>query len=133
MEGLAALPTTRSVLLGAMELLGTQTLLRALGNPAHVSKPVMPDELQAAILLTLEGRKPAAPPPPASQIPPRRLRVLVAEDNDLNQQLMRQLLTKRGDELTVVGDGRQALAQIESSSFDVLLLDVHLPEIDGLK
>ncbi len=43
------------------------------------------------------------------------------------------LLATRGHEVTIAGEGRQALAQIESSPFDALLLDVHLPEIDGFQ
>src|SRR5262249_56183170 len=64
---------------------------------------------------------------------PRGLRVLVAEDDDLNQELMRQLLAMRGHVVTMAGDGRQAIEDLESSVFDVLLLDVHLPDLDGFE
>ncbi|HWC74883.1 MAG TPA: response regulator [Gemmatimonadales bacterium] len=131
MDGLIPITGTPVVYLGAIELPETQARLRQLGGDARVVKPAMPDELQAAIILALEGRKPVAAQPPVWQVAPRGLRVLVAEDNDLNQQLMRQLLAKRGHEVTVAGDGRQALEQVESSIFDVLLLDVHLPNLDG--
>jgi len=133
MDGLTPITGTRVVYLGAFELPETQARFRQLGGDARVAKPAMPDELQAAILLALENRKPAAVQPPAPQVAANGLRVLVAEDNDLNQQLMRQLLAKRGHAVTIAGDGRQALEQVESSVFDVLLLDVHLPELDGFE
>jgi len=133
MDGLTPITGTRVVYLGAIELPETQARFRQLGGDARVAKPAMPEELQAAILLALEGRKPVVAPAPA--LAPRAvrpgLRVLVAEDNDLNQELMRQLLATRGHEVTIAADGRSTLAQIESSAFDVLLLDVRLPEIDG--
>jgi PAS domain S-box-containing protein len=131
MDGLTPITGTRVVYLGAIELPETQARFRQLGGDARVAKPAMPEELQAAILLALEGRAAAAVAARAPQAVRRRLQILVAEDNDLNQQLMRQLLARRGHEVTIAADGRSALAQIESSAFDVLLLDVRLPGIDG--
>src|SRR5262249_30659902 len=133
MEGLSGMPATRVVLLGAIELPETLARFRELGGNAHVAKPIVPEELQAAIILALEGREPPVAQPLAPRPASRCLRILVAEDNDLNQLLMRQLLAKRGHEMTIAADGRQALAQIESSTFDALLLDVHLPEMDGFE
>ena len=133
MAGLTAMPSTRVVLLGAIELPETLMRFRELRGDAHVAKPVMPVELQAAMLSALEGHKPASVQPSAPHPARRRLRILVAEDNDLNQQLMGQLLAKRGHQVTVASDGREALAQLVSFRFDALLLDVHLPEIDGFE
>ena len=131
MDGLTPVAGTRVVYLGAFELPETQARLRELGGDARVAKPAMPEELQAAILLALRGRETTAAPVPAPLIFRRPLRILVAEDNDLNQQLMGQLLATRGHDVTIAADGRRALAQFESSVFDVLLLDVHLPDLDG--
>jgi CheY-like chemotaxis protein len=61
----------------------------------------------------------------------RRLRVLLAEDNSFNQALMEDLLPRRGHAVRVAADGRAALAALEQDDFDVLLLDVHMPELDG--
>jgi two-component system, sensor histidine kinase len=63
----------------------------------------------------------------------RRLRVLVAEDNHVNQLLVVRLLEKRGHEVVVAGDGHAALAAIEKQSFDVVLMDIQMPEMDGLE
>jgi CheY-like chemotaxis protein len=61
------------------------------------------------------------------------LRILVAEDSEFNVQLMQKLLAKRGHTVRVVGNGREALALVKSAEFDLLLLDVHMPELDGFQ
>jgi PAS domain S-box-containing protein len=63
----------------------------------------------------------------------RRLRVLLAEDNPYNQAVMEDLLPRRGHTLRVAGDGRAALAALERDHFDVMLLDIHMPELDGFQ
>jgi CheY-like chemotaxis protein len=59
--------------------------------------------------------------------------VLVAEDNPVNQLLMRRLLERLGCAVTVVGDGEKALAALAGEAFDVVLMDVQMPELDGLQ
>jgi two-component system sensor histidine kinase/response regulator len=61
------------------------------------------------------------------------LRVLVAEDNELNIVLVTELLRQRGHLARVVGDGRAALALAAEGTFDVLLLDLHMPDMDGFE
>jgi PAS domain S-box-containing protein len=63
----------------------------------------------------------------------RSLRILVAEDNQVNQALAVRLLEKRGHTVAVAADGRQALAMSENQSFDLVLMDVQMPELDGLE
>ena len=62
-----------------------------------------------------------------------RLQILLAEDNPVNQTLAIRLLEKRGYLVTVAGDGRAALAALEKQSFDVILMDVQMPEMDGFQ
>jgi CheY-like chemotaxis protein len=62
----------------------------------------------------------------------RRLKVLVAEDNKFNQQVIQGMLEKRGHTVRVAPDGSATLAALEQSSFDLLLLDVNMPGMDGL-
>jgi CheY-like chemotaxis protein len=62
-----------------------------------------------------------------------RNRILLAEDNLVNQKLALRLLEKRGFEVTVVGDGRAALDALEKASFDAILMDVQMPEMDGFE
>jgi CheY-like chemotaxis protein len=102
-------------------------------------KPVQQEELFDALRYALrppgEGardrgeREAARPCAPAA----RALRVLLAEDNPFNQAVMREMLEKRGHSLRIAADGREALAALEEDSFDVLLLDVHMPEVDGFQ
>ena len=61
------------------------------------------------------------------------LNILLAEDNLVNQKLAARLLEKAGHSVTVAADGREALAALERRSFDLLLLDVQMPELDGLE
>ncbi len=68
--------------------------------------------------------------PPSSHPPP--LRVLVAEDNPVNQRLVRAILQQRGHALVLVGNGRDALAALDAGAFDVVLMDLHMPEMDGV-
>jgi two-component system, sensor histidine kinase and response regulator len=68
-------------------------------------------------------------------VPPsdRRLHVLLAEDNPNNQAVMEELLPRRGHSVQVAGDGRAALRVLEQGRFDVMLLDIHMPELDGFQ
>jgi len=63
----------------------------------------------------------------------RRLRILLAEDNAVNQMLTSRLIEKRNHEVTIVGDGREALAALEKDHFDLVLMDVQMPGVDGLQ
>ena len=63
----------------------------------------------------------------------RKLRVLLAEDNRVNQLLVVRLLEARGHEVTVAGDGRAAVDRAAHDNYDVILMDVQMPEMDGLE
>jgi PAS domain S-box-containing protein len=66
--------------------------------------------------------------------PPKRLRILLAEDNTVNQRLAKRLLEKRGHEVSIAGDGRQALeAAMMTPPYDLILMDVQMPNMDGLE
>lgn len=65
--------------------------------------------------------------------PSQPLRILVAEDNDVNQRLVRRMLEKDGHLVTMVGDGDSALAAWNNNQFDVILMDVQMPGKDGLQ
>ena len=128
------LATTPIVLLCSTDRPGQLARFRELGGAAHVAKPVMAEELLDAILSAAApaaGTRPTLPSPEAPAAPP--LRVLVAEDDELNVQLMRLLMGKRGYDVRIASNGREALALVGAHAFDVLLLDVHLPEIDGFE
>jgi CheY-like chemotaxis protein len=63
----------------------------------------------------------------------RQLRILVAEDNGVNQVLAKRLLEQRGHTVAVVNNGVEALAQLQTAAFDVVLMDVQMPEMDGFE
>jgi CheY-like chemotaxis protein len=62
-----------------------------------------------------------------------RLRVLLAEDNVVNQRVGQRLIEKLGHSVVVVGDGRQAIRALEEREFDVVFMDVQMPELDGIE
>jgi CheY-like chemotaxis protein len=107
---------------------------RALGIVRHLVKPITPSELLAALVQTLGD---AAPRPSASAAPPappvgRPLRVLVAEDNRVNQVLITRMLQKLNHVPVVCSNGLEALAAFGAQPFDLVLMDVQMPEMDGL-
>lgn len=100
-------------------------------------KPVKQSELLNAILTSLQ-RRPHVPVEPAPvnlrslPLPVRRLRVLVAEDNPINQRLVMRTLEKRGHEVEAVSDGVEAV-EASTRQFDVIVMDVQIPRVDGLE
>ncbi len=61
------------------------------------------------------------------------MRVLIAEDHPVNQLVVRRLLERRGHSVTVVSDGLAALSALETSAFDLVLMDIQMPMMDGLQ
>ena len=70
---------------------------------------------------------------PAAAVPLRRLHILLAEDNRVNQRLATKLLEGRGHSVVVVENGQQALTTLSQSSFDLVLMDVQMPLMDGIE
>jgi CheY-like chemotaxis protein len=113
---------------------------RELGVASFLLKPVRQDELRQAMTLALKPRDAAGAAPVITR---RSLRdnptctgglcVLVAEDNLVNQKLAARLLEKRNHAVTVVGDGKEALAALERKAYDLALFDLHMPEMDGFE
>jgi CheY-like chemotaxis protein len=112
---------------------------RDLGIAAHLVKPIRQPDLRDAIVRAL-GTKSSAPghrvPAAATadgHAPVRAARVLLAEDNAVNQRLAVRLLTKRGHHVTVAGTGREAVDAITRDLFDVVLMDIQMPDMSGLE
>ena len=101
-------------------------------------KPVKQSDLLDAIVTAFAG--PAAPPRERAKEPRRAsrpsargLRVLVAEDNATNQKLIAALLDQRGHQVTIVTNGREAVERALQEPFDLVLMDVQMPEMSGLE
>jgi CheY-like chemotaxis protein len=109
---------------------------RELGLAAYLIKPVKQSELLDAILLILRTSEASWTAPETEDSMVKRqppLRILVAEDNPVNQQVAVSLLNRRGHTVVVAGNGREALAALENQVFDLVLMDVQMPEMDGLQ
>src|SRR5207247_5484576 len=96
---------------------------------ATLTKPVPPRTLHD-VMIQVGGR--GAQPQAAQEVEPGALRILVADDNALNQNLLRRLVTKLGHIVDVVSNGREAVAAVAQQPYDAVLMDVMMPEMDGL-
>jgi signal transduction histidine kinase/CheY-like chemotaxis protein len=111
---------------------------RELGVKAYLTKPIKQSDLRQAIWSVM-GTAPNRNSRPAlvrrHSVHEARpsLRFLLAEDNTVNQVLARRLLEKMGNTVVVVNNGLEALAILETESFDAALMDVQMPEMDGLE
>ena len=110
--------------------------LEELGIAAYLTKPVKQSELLESTLDCLGFTKSTAvavEPPKTDEAPecPKPLRILVAEDNYVNQQLMQRVLAKDGHEVLIATDGQEAVEMLENEKVDVVLMDVHMPRLDG--
>jgi two-component system sensor histidine kinase/response regulator len=100
---------------------------------ARLAKPIKQSDLLDAIVNAFAGPAPAVSPAAPATAASRPLRVLVAEDNPTNQKLIETLLRQRGHQVTMVADGRGAVDRAADGSFDVILMDVQMPEMSGLE
>jgi PAS domain S-box-containing protein len=113
---------------------------RELGITAYLLKPIRQSELREAIARVLGAREHEGAIPLVTRYslqdardPETVLRVLVAEDNAVNQRLAVRMLEKRGHRVTVAGNGREALDALAKDTFDLVLMDVQMPEMDGVE
>ena len=106
-----------------------------LGVASYLTKPVTQAELIDAILIALGGAAEMILPPPADVVPEAvrtstELRILVAEDNVINRAVAAGILEKRGHSLVHADNGREAVAAVARETFDVILMDVQMPEME---
>ena len=79
------------------------------------------------------GARRVVAPPVQVEVVPGALSVLIADDNALNQNLLRRLVSKLGHKVDVVANGREAVAAVAQGPYDLVLMDVLMPEMDGLE
>jgi CheY-like chemotaxis protein len=108
-----------------------------LGIACYLTKPIKQSELFDAIMAALGAPALAAAElddtAPAAASPHKQLRVLLAEDSLVNQKLAVCLLEKWGHRVSVAANGHQAIAAVAAQPFDLVLMDVQMPELDGLE
>ena len=113
------------------------TRCRELGLAGCLTKPVKPSELLDAILLGFGKLSPEPSRTAATLSPPPDgqggLKILLAEDNEVNQFLATTLLEKEGHRVVVAANGQEALDVLEKEPFDLVLMDVQMPVMDGFE
>jgi PAS domain S-box-containing protein len=134
----ADLRTTLIMMLSSVGQRGDAARVRELGVASYLTKPVRQSILLDALLAVMGrgGDVPADRPlvtRHSVKEARRALRILLAEDNIVNQKLIVSVLGKQGHSTTVVGTGRAAVAAVEKDPFDVVLMDVQMPDMDGLE
>jgi two-component system sensor histidine kinase/response regulator len=119
---------------------GDSARCSALGIAAYLLKPVRQSELREAIARVLGAPEPLNTAPMltrdslvSGRDPASALQILLAEDNPINQKLATRLLEKRGHLVTVAANGKEALAALAERTYDLVLMDVQMPEMDGLE
>ena len=129
------LPEVALMLLSSDDKPGDMARCQELGISAFLRKPIKQSELLDAILTVLHQapRKTSyittPRPSPASQH--GTLHILLAEDNEVNQEYAVDLLRRRGHTVVVANNGPEALADWEMGTFDIILMDVQMPLMDG--
>ncbi len=125
------------ILLALVGMRGDAARCRELSIAAYLTKPVSESELMAALAAALDKSDAKSPKQLTTrhtlQQPQHKLRILLAEDNPVNQKLAVRLLEKQGFAVSVKGNGKQALEAVSQESFDLILMDIQMPEMDGLQ
>jgi two-component system sensor histidine kinase/response regulator len=134
----AALTETTVLMLTSGGRPGEANRCRELGIAAYLLKPVLKADLLAAVLTALGQRQEEKSGSPALvtrhtlRESARKLRILVAEDNPVNQAVIIRVLQKMGHTPLLAQNGKEALAFTSAEKFDLVFMDVQMPEMDGL-
>jgi signal transduction histidine kinase/DNA-binding response OmpR family regulator len=119
---------------------GDAARCQELGVAAYLLKPIRQSELREAIARALGAKEQEGVIPLITRFslhderePSEFLSVLLVEDNAVNQRLAARLLEKRGHRVVVAANGREAVAALENKVFDLVFMDVQMPEMDGLE
>jgi PAS domain S-box-containing protein len=133
------LATTAIMMLTSAGQRGDAVRCRELGVAAYLTKPIGQAELLDAIRQVLGTKAEKTDESPrlvtrhTLQEGKKGLHILLAEDNLVNRTVAVRLLEKHGNSVEVAGDGREVLSKLETAKFDLILMDVQMPEIDGFE
>jgi CheY-like chemotaxis protein len=147
LQGSPFISRSAIVMLTSAEHRGDKVLSRQFGVSAYLSKPIRREELRRALTAALADLNPAAVASVETAKPelkeavwhePRKsrttfLRILLTEDNLINQRVASTLLHREGHEVVIANNGLEALRALEERPFDVILMDVQMPQMDGLE
>ncbi|MCP4110810.1 MAG: response regulator [Desulfobacteraceae bacterium] len=130
------LASTTIIMLASTGERGDAARCRSLGLAGYLSKPVKESELMEAVKTAL-----GSPSSGGTRLitrhslreKRRQLRILLAEDNEFNQRMVEALLKQRGHSVVITDNGKKALEILEKEKFDLVLMDVQMPEMDGLE
>jgi len=134
----ASLRETHLVVMTSIGERGDAQRLKEIGFSGYLTKPVRQSELFDSLVAVLAGGPPRAPKRtgPQQHIPKidrGNVRILVVEDNFTNQQVALGLLKKLGLRADAVANGREAMKALETIPYDLVLMDVQMPKMDGLE
>jgi CheY-like chemotaxis protein len=126
-----AIARLRIIALTAPDMVPGAGQVREWGVQRVLPKPVRQSQLFDALAEVITRRElpPAAPAAPPAR--GRGMRILVAEDNAVNQHVAESMLEWLGHRVDLVGNGREALVALEQADYDLVLMDVHMPVMDG--
>jgi two-component system, sensor histidine kinase and response regulator len=134
------IPTPTIMMLTSGGQKGDAARCAELGIAAYLLKPIRQAELREAIIRVLQAKTQPLPAPLITRFslleerkPVKALHILLAEDNHVNQKLAMRLLEKRGHQVVLAGNGKEALAALAQRSFDLVLMDVQMPDMDGIE
>jgi PAS domain S-box-containing protein len=126
------------IMLTSAGLRGDAARCRELGIKGYLTKPIRRSELLEVIRQVLGAQSPSQQSASLITVHSlresrRQLRILLAEDNAVNQKLAIRLLEKRGHAVVLAETGRAVLATLDTQTFDLILMDVQMPEMDGIE
>jgi PAS domain S-box-containing protein len=132
---------THLLMMSSLGIRGDAKRLKAIGFSAYLTKPVKQSQLYDCLAMVLGGgAAPAKTPEPAlvtrhtlHEARRRMVRILLAEDNPTNQQVALAILEKLGFGADTVANGREAVQALETVPYDIVLMDVQMPEMDGFE
>jgi CheY-like chemotaxis protein len=125
----------RSLVLLSPLARGSLDDLKKSGFQRYLIKPIRQSSLYEQLLAAKDGPSPArkSEPPPAAPAPERSFRVLLAEDNRINAVLATAIITRAGHSVDVAKNGEEAVTAARGGGFDIVLMDMHMPGVDGLE
>ncbi|MGE0117931.1 MAG: response regulator [Dongiaceae bacterium] len=130
----ATIGQTRIILLVSRLTDEEENAADGIAGVERLLKPVRQSAVYDCLSATIHAKSAAdAAPEPAADAPPFAARILIAEDNPVNREVAGEALRQLGCQVDMANDGRQAIEGWESNAYDVILMDCHMPNMDGIE